>query len=153
MTKVLTLEQVSKIPVNELLALHEQGYRLECKTCGDRGKGAGFGLGVKTLATGCGNITQGTSHSIAVNASGGVSPYIYKLYIGGVVAETFPATGTTTVLSHTFTHIFNEPIGLLAVKGEVLDSCTPTAQVMSDSCNVTIVSPPCPALTATMTIT
>lgn len=86
-------------------------------------------------------VTQGSIRSITAQiTTPGTSPYVYKLYVDGILEQTYPTTGTTTDTSHIFTHTFSEAPGSHTYRVDVIDSCPTGALIGTKSCIVAIQS-------------
>lgn len=140
MDKVLSLEQVAKMPLHQLVNAYDYGYRIV-----DSGARK---VSRMSPATCVGTVVQGTTKTnLTMTGSGGTPPYKYEWIVDGAVLQTFTGqTGTKT-----FSHAFNESVGAHVYKARITDSCPTGAKVAEDLCTITI-QPLCTLPTISMNI-
>jgi len=93
------------------------------------------------------SYNTGDTATINVTVSGGTPNYTYRLYVDGVLKDTFGPTNST---SHVFNYTFTSA-GSYTVKVEVTDSCPSGAKVADKTCSVTV-STPCTTPTVDFTM-
>lgn len=136
MNKILTLEQMKRMPIDEIVTAYKNGYGLSCNAC--EGKSI-VGLNPASCPT---SIVQGTTKTITVAVTtAGTPPYTPKFYIDGVL-KTITATWDTVNNRFTFPWTFSETITSHAYATEVVDSCVTGAKTSNrDTCTISIIAP------------
>lgn len=153
--EILNIELLQRLSIDEVINLYKQGYRLSESIDNLYEELSLPSLSPATCPTTA--ISQNTTKDITVTVSGGQPNYVYKLYkgpSGGTLSlwQQYPVTGNIADTSHVFTGMaFSDSPGTYTIKGEATDSCSPTAQVQSDQCNITISAPTCPTPIASIT--
>lgn len=120
--KLLTLEHMQEMPIDQIVELYRQGYRLE-----------GVDGPIKKLSSCTGAIVQGTVKTITMTPSGGTPPYKLDFLVDGSNAGSW--TGITG--AQTFSHTFSEPFGNHTYSVNITDGCI-VPQVNTDQCTITI---------------
>ncbi len=148
MNRFLTLEQMKRMSIDEIVYSYKQGYALplsSCKTCGKdslRGNklnGRTMRLGPASCPT---SIVQGTTKPITIAGTGGTPPYRYQFFINNILyKDVLGQTGP-----YTWNKEFGENPGTYTLKVRLTDSCSSGAKVVEDSCTITITAPPPPPL-------
>lgn len=136
MNKVLTLEQMKRMPIDEIVSAYKNGYGLSCNTC--EGKNI-IGLNPATCPT---SIVQGTTKTLTVAVTtAGTLPYTLKFYVDGV-QKTVSATWDSVNSRFTFSYTFSDAIGSHTYATEITDSCATGIKTSNrDTCTVGIVAP------------
>lgn len=126
--KILDLEDLKRMSIEEKIEMFKQGYQLYVKSQ------------IETLAKCPSSIIKGTTKTITLSLpTTGTAPYIYKFYADGTTKHTSPSTNSST---YSFSYKFDENVGSHAYKGEVTDGCAITK---SDSCTLIITEAPAAA--------
>lgn len=170
--KILKLVDVQKMSIQELFEKYNQGYVMEgCTKCGQQRDIGNLGYHGRTMgrtvvsgfqmlnpALCMTSVNQGETVTITVEQTNpGTAPYVYKIYVDGVLVHTSASViQTTYTLSYTVTEAGGVSPGVAHQYGStVADSCPTGAQTtVLDVCaiNVISISPACPVPTARMII-
>lgn len=133
MNKVLSLNDIEKMTVEQLLQAFEQGYRVV--DIGD--------YDVKALVATCPTkVTKGTTKNITLQVtSPGTPPYTFKITRND--QPLYSVVGGANETSKLIPHTFNEEEGTYTYKGFVTDSCSAGAKTSNvESCNIEVTTAP-----------
>lgn len=142
MYKTVTLEQMKRMSIDDIVNLYKDGYGLEpsCKSCGN-GETNYYSnrLGPASCPE---SIIKGTTKTLTVSViTPGTKPYTLKFYVDGSL-KTISATWDDTNNRFIFVWTFNETVGNHTYATEIVDSCATSVKTSNrDICTINIVAP------------
>ncbi len=135
-TKLINLNTMSSMPIEKVIDLYRQGYRLDMN---NTGIGINSTATISSLSTCPSQIQKGTSKTITITPSSGSPPYDLEFSVDGVSHKIFSKVTTAQTLDYTF----NETLGNHNYQAKITDSCTtPGPQTSTDTCTIELVSTP-----------
>lgn len=136
MNKILTLEQMKRMSIDEIVDSYRNEYRLSCKTCEE---GNISRLSPASCPT---SIIQGTTKILtAAVTTQGTPPYTPKFYVDGI-QKIIVSTWDSANNRFTFSWTFDETVANHTYAIEVVDSCATGVKTSNrDVCTINIVAP------------
>lgn len=135
----IDIYKLSSMPLDQIVSLYNQGYRLNEGFSGRDIKSTG--TGIRSLAT-CNASTKTVGQVISMSAvpTGGTPPYTVNFYKDGVKidSKSISSSGQTATSQYTLT---SGDVGTHTFSSDAVDSCSTGAKTSSpDSCSVTVQS-------------
>lgn len=142
MDKILKVEDLSSLPMNSLITLYKNGYRIEENIYDNYKKlekieNVPMKIMGTSLCPSTGTIVRGSLKTISVVPTKGTPPYTLNWKVDNNIVYTL--SNLQDGKSSTFTWNFNESIGSHIYSAEIVDSCPSGSHLDSSSCTVNIV--------------